>query len=367
MTLIFFILGVILYILISLYFGKYLYRNNVFNHKIFLIVYCIVLIMPIFSIIDYLKRFKFILLRVLSKLGYLSLTTYLYFILSFFLLFSIFALIKRVLKDNIFFKRTAIITISFISTLVINCCGSINLYNYQVQKIKIGHNENKIDAVIVSDIHYGTTGYEPILKDLVNLVNEQYPNYLFLVGDIIDWKIKEINRKYFVEMFSKINDDCQIYAVVGNHELNYNTLSEMKDFYSNTNITLLLDESIIINNSFNLIGRIDQNYQERLSLDKLIPSNNLKNIVLDHQPSSYHESIDNDVFLQISGHTHNGQVFPFNLAVHIKYVWLDKLPISSGFYENDNCHLLISSGFGAWGFPLRTAGVSEIIKVSLYY
>ena len=150
-------------------------------------------------------------------------------------------------------------------------------------------------------------------------------------------------------------------------ELNYNSLDQIKKLYNKTNVRLLLDESVVINNEILVIGRIDKSYNNRLSLGQITNNNSYPMIVLDHQPSLYKESFNIGAMLQLSGHTHNGQLFPMDIIVKLHGLLISDVPIGSGLYTKNNFSLLITKGYGVWGFPLRTTGRSEIIISDFYF
>jgi predicted MPP superfamily phosphohydrolase len=110
-----------------------------------------------------------------------------------------------------------------------------------------------------------------------------------------------------------------------------------------------------------IIGRDDKTNMKRKSLDAILDSlpDGLPKIVLDHQPGSFEESARHGVDLHISGHTHNGQVFPFNKIVSRIY------ELGYGFKKSGNTHLKVSSGLGLWGAPIRLGTQSEILKIRL--
>jgi predicted MPP superfamily phosphohydrolase len=133
-------------------------------------------------------------------------------------------------------------------------------------------------------------------------------------------------------------------------------------------ITLLRDKAVKIEDSFYVIGRDDTSVKrysdsERkaiASIDKSIDKS-LPIIVLDHQPSNLGEPSNFGADLQFSGHTHKGQFFPNNLIT--KRIFESDY----GYYKKDNMQLIVSSGFGTWGSPIRIGTKSEIVHVNLIF
>lgn len=124
---------------------------------------------------------------------------------------------------------------------------------------------------------------------------------------------------------------------------------------------MLQDEVKVVDNAFLLAGRLDPRGRhfglERVSLETLLKKQNttLPIIVLDHTPQNIKESFEQDIVLQISGHTHGGQVFPFNYIMKLMY------GIASGTLKKNGTTLCVSSGTGLWTMPLRTVTDSEVI------
>jgi len=366
----FFMIGLVVYIIAAIILGKFIYRNTIFIKKIFIVIYVIILFIPVFSVVDYLNRFEIEFLSSLASIGFIILAIYLYFLMT----LIIFLLIKKIFSsfiNNQFIKHKRMkrysIYLSLIVSLLTSIIGIYNVRNPVVNHYKIGEGQNHIKIALISDVHYGTTGYDVDLEKMVNMINNCNTDVVFLLGDIIDSPIKKIDITYFVNNMNNIVSKYGVYAITGNHELNYNSLDQIKKLYSKTNVRLLLDESVVINNEILVIGRIDKSYNNRLSLDQITNNNSYPMIVLDHQPSLYKESFNIGAMLQLSGHTHNGQLFPMDIIVKLQGLLISDVPIGSGLYTKNNFNLLITKGFGVWGFPLRTTGRSEIIISDFYY
>jgi len=123
----------------------------------------------------------------------------------------------------------------------------------------------------------------------------------------------------------------------------------------------LRDSATLINNSFYLIGREDRTNNRRKNILSLLDSVDKSKpiILLDHQPFNLSESADNDIDLQISGHTHHGQLWPFNFITKAIY------EVSSGYKKIKNTHVIVSNGYGTWGPPMRLGNRPEILIIDL--
>jgi hypothetical protein len=119
----------------------------------------------------------------------------------------------------------------------------------------------------------------------------------------------------------------------------------------------------VVNNSLLIVGRDDLTNRSRKPLDSLLLGQDagLPAIVLDHQPHSLDESAKNNVDLHLSGHTHNGQIFPFNYFVSRIY------GLGYGYRKSGNTSQYVSSGIGLWAAPIRLGTQSEIVKIHLKF
>lgn len=126
------------------------------------------------------------------------------------------------------------------------------------------------------------------------------------------------------------------------------------------NITILNDQEVQLSN-ITLVGRKDYTNPNRKKTKDYHLTNKTYNIVLDHQPQGTKENIKNNVDLQLSGHTHNGQMFPLSYSYHLQLDF-------AGNYGKEtfrNYTKIISSGLVGWGFPIRTEGICEYVVVNV--
>lgn len=361
-------LALVLIILVA----RFLYKSFYKFKKTGTILFLVSLIFPIFSCIDQLKKFTSPFSLFLARVGYVVAAFYIYFLLALpfiFLLRFIFA--KSTKKE--FWKMklsrsVAVYVCAFFSILV---CGSgaYALKHPTVTHLTIGEEGNKeaLKIVAVSDIHYGTTGNDINLKKMVERLNKLNPDVIFFLGDVIDNYMSQINTDYFIENMNLLEATYGVYAIPGNHEYNYNGHQDLSNLYLKTKIQYLVDEAVVVADRFLLVGREDATWLNRESLSSLIPyDNTYPIIVLDHQPQSYKESEEERVSLQLSGHTHNGQLFPANWVVNLFYRFVYHSPYTNGKMVKDDFTLYITRGYGAWGFPMRTTGSSEIVSIDFY-
>ncbi len=223
-----------------------------------------------------------------------------------------------------------------------------------LKKINVVSNKIKKNTsfIFFSDIHLGSNSEKHLLK-IISKINNYNFDFILIGGDLIDSSSFNINS--FNE-FKKFN--CPVYFVTGNHEY---YIKNSKNFIKNLNlynIQHLANKSISIDN-INLIG-IDDNLTKDKQIE--IVNQNLKNenynLILVHKPSIWLDVRDN-VDLMLSGHTHNGQIFPFNYFVKLQFKFKYNL------YNYNNSKLYVSSGSGPWGPKMRLGSFNEIILFNL--
>lgn len=258
-------------------------------------------------------------------------------------------------------------------TLFVLLVGFINAMNPQLKRVVVPANVN-LRICFISDIHVGSIGTTNTLKKISNLIELLHPDLVILGGDILDLRGLRSYREKFLAAMCKITSKYKTYAVVGNHEV-YSGLEECINLLKNAGITVLLDEYVKVNGTkddsdsllgkVTIIGRLDSSILGRKSLEKIINSSNYDQnqksyiIVVDHSPESLDESINCGVFLQLSGHTHGGQLFPLNFLTKLLYKETGIL------HKDNNTYSYISSGAGFWGPPYRVGNIPEVVLVEL--
>jgi len=220
-------------------------------------------------------------------------------------------------------------------------------------------------AVAVSDIHVGPFINSSRIRGLVDKINGLSPDIVFLVGDIVDESISAAAEEGLTEELKRIKAPLGIYAVPGNHEY-YAGIEDVQKYLSRGGVRLLRDEFVVIKDSLILVGREDI-MANRLGEEKRRPLSEILReapkklpiIVLDHTPINLEEATSQGVDIQLSGHTHNGQMWPFNLITRLIF---EK---SWGLLQKENTLFYVSCGYGTWGPPVRIGSTPEIILLNL--
>ena len=216
--------------------------------------------------------------------------------------------------------------------------------------------------VQISDLHIGGLIDREFVKHSVEKINSLKADVVVITGDLIDTKIEAV--KEAVLELTHIRSKQGIYYILGNHEYFHDPL-EIIAFMKETNITLLLNESVTIDAlKLNIVGVTDLfGYRVQLlepNIDKAFQKCNsdYKTILLAHQPKFIEELKGYKPELILSGHTHGGQIWPFNHLVKLQQPYvkgLHKLSNGSAIYVN--------SGIGFWGPPMRLNSQAEIAYI----
>tara|TARA_B100000787_G_C16177817_1_gene290049 strand:- start:25 stop:861 length:837 start_codon:yes stop_codon:yes gene_type:complete len=238
--------------------------------------------------------------------------------------------------------------------LLISIFGLIKGRKLYVKNIQLSSSNIKqeLNFIFISDIHLGTNKINHLLNILKKIKNIKY-DFILIGGDLIDsssFDLKNLN------ILKNINKD--IYFVNGNHEYYLKDFKKKIDSLRKYNIKMLINQRVIIQD-INLIGVDDlQNVDSKINHVKRLRKENLFNLVLTHKPDIW-DKIKDQNELMLSGHTHNGQIFPFNLIVKLKFKYV------YGLYKNLNSNLYVSSGAGCWGPKIRIGTSNEIINFKL--
>lgn len=264
----------------------------------------------------------------------------------------------------------------WITAVIIFIIGAILYGTYNAKNIKVNTYDitipkkspiKNLNIVFLSDIHLGNKVNNKRLKQIVDKINSLNPDMVIIGGDIIDDTIGPYIKQNMSETLKKIRAPYGVYAVLGNHDGNYKGQTNVVKNLEAGGMKVLLDEYVKINDSFYLVGRMDNNMPrggpKRKNLAEILEGvdASLPVMVIDHNPAKFMEAKKQNADLQLSGHTHAGQFFPISLVTKSIFAthW--------GYLKMDNFHLIVSSGAATWGPPLRIGSHSEIVKVNIEF
>lgn len=214
--------------------------------------------------------------------------------------------------------------------------------------------------ILVSDIHIGNLNDRIFLERIVKDIKSENPDITFNLGDLIDGSV--FPYKDWLSPLSKINSPLGDYYVEGNHE-KYNQQYEVFKSQFPIGITDLTNKKIILNNT-QIIGldyiqnESDDEIKNRLSSLGYDP--NIPSLVLLHDPKNVNALSESNVTLTMSGHTHGGQFFPFNLLVKRIYKEL-----TYGISRKQNTVSLVTNGVGTSVIPIRIGTKPEIVILNI--
>lgn len=280
--------------------------------------------------------------------------------------------IPRAWLINITQTRLVLFTTVTVSVFIIVMAAHINTWYTKVNKVEISLNGEKsqmknLDIVLVSDIHLGSLTPKNRIKRMVGKINSLEPDIILLAGDILDEDVGPVIHRDLGSAIRDLSAPLGVYGVTGNHEY-IGGVDEAAEYLTSHGIHLLRDTVIKINNSFYLAGREDLNIDRfsgrtRKSVEELLKDTgkDIPVILIDHQPFNLEKAAAAGAGLQVSGHTHHGQLWPFN------YITRSIFAISRGFGEVDGMKVYVSNGIGTWGPPMRTGSRPEIVQIKVRF
>lgn len=215
--------------------------------------------------------------------------------------------------------------------------------------------------VHISDVHLGPVYREKFLHKLIDRINVLEPEAVFITGDFFDGM--ETNFSWLNHPLGKIKAPRGMYYGFGNHDLYLGFDKAVKLMEGNP--VIILDDKMKVVDGLQIIG-INYSFASDFNLEKEILSkvgydSANPSLLMFHTPKNIDLAKSAGIDLQLSGHTHDGQMFPFNLLAK----WAHK-GYGYGLFEEGEFNLIVSSGVGTWGPPMRTASRSEIVSITLH-
>lgn len=252
--------------------------------------------------------------------------------------------------------------------------GVIGLALYNAYTPVVRHLSIQIDKplpvpvrlAVASDLHLGRWVGVCQLDKLASLIQANHVDVLLIPGDVMDDDTMVFDEQGMASHLSKVVQAAPFGTVVslGNHDL-YRTQAyqQINTAITSSGAILLNDEHATLTISKNgqhstlgVIGRFDDHQSNRLTSEQLLSrmDTSLPIILLDHRPSEIDKNANLPIDLQVSGHTHNGQIFPANLIVQN----INRL--GYGYEQINGSHFVVSSGYGFWGVPFRLGSQAEV-------
>jgi predicted MPP superfamily phosphohydrolase len=267
-------------------------------------------------------------------------------------------------------KITAIVIIALVSIIVF--LGNLNKRDITIKTLNLilhkGNGKlNELNVVMAADLHLSTIDGENLLSEIVDKINFVNPDIILFAGDIVDDKTSILKDRGIGESFKRLKPKYGVYSINGNHEFINNVEPSVK-YMEEYGMKVLRDSFELVDSNFYVVGREDVSMKsftgkERKTLEQIISSINSDHpkILLDHTPVKLEQAEKNGIDLQLSGHTHHGQIWPGNLITSLIY------DISWGYNKKGKTHYYVTSGAGTWGPPVRTGSKSEIVNIKIAF
>ena len=227
-------------------------------------------------------------------------------------------------------------------------------------------------VALITDLHFGTALSLSDLEAYCADIEAAEPDLVVLGGDIVDESTTKAEMQSVFAVLGDIESEFGSFFVFGNHDRAPYTASpnfteaELLDALASGGITPLEDDAVLLNGELLLAGRADYGSggaAPRATTEALLSGydRNRFILLLDHQPVGFAENIAAGVDLQLSGHTHNGQIWPVAHVIE----WLGTADLVYGYRQIGAFQAIVSSGIVGWGYPIRTQGHSEYVVIDI--
>ncbi len=259
-------------------------------------------------------------------------------------------------------KVTTLIAVIF--GLIIILVAGNNRYNRIVENefhIRVQAKDAEIDSLticFVADMHLNNFTSHRFMDDYIKQVSQLNPDIILYGGDMLErGRINEENMKAFDEKLSVLKPVYGKYIVGGNHD-NYRRNGYDEDL----GLFFMSDTVVKVANSFYLMGlRYRTSEKKPIPVLNKMAKENLPVFLLDHAPYQLEAAYENNIDIQLSGHTHFGQVWPINYIIQLMY----ELPW--GYRKIKDTHFFVTSGIQGWGTPIRTVARAEIMVIHVEF
>lgn len=248
--------------------------------------------------------------------------------------------------------------------ILIGIYGIVHANQVQVTRLNIRLNHLPAEwqgktAVWVSDLHLGQVRGADFSRQVVDKINQINPEVIFVGGDLFDGVAGDYNQ--MAAPFSQLKAPLGTYFITGNHE-EFDGKTEFIVAAKNANLQVL-DNQMINLQGLQIIGVDYRDTSSRQGfrqiMDSLKTDKNLPTILLKHSPYYVEESAKYGVDLQLSGHSHQGQIFPIQYISRLVFYGYE-----FGLHKLGSLLIYTSSGTGTWGPPLRLGTNPEIVQIT---
>ncbi|WP_297282858.1 metallophosphoesterase [uncultured Agathobaculum sp.] len=382
------------YILLNVYLARWVLRWTGACHRlcgakafrvVFIVVYALVASAPLTG---FLIQSPYALRKFLRQVGNYWFGWMLYLVLAVLIVEVALFVIRRV-RGKDFEQMQQVRRVQGGVALALVCAVSFygmvhakQLYVTEYDVTLQGAGED-MTVALLADLHLGYSTEPAYIERAVQVVNDMQPDLVVIAGDIFDNEYEAIPQpERIAAALASLDSTYGTYACWGNHDLSEPILAgftwdiadenkndpRMAEFLEAADVTLLEDRAVTLENGVQLVGRRDPSRsnklaEQRLSPEQLVSSLNQEQpiFVIDHQPEELEALAQAGVDLDLSGHTHDGQLFPGNLLMRL--LWDN----ACGCEQIGDMTSVVTSGLGVWGPDMRVGTRSEVVCVSVHF
>jgi predicted MPP superfamily phosphohydrolase len=357
MSFMFYILGVmVLYLSLHIYYSFFGGKSILFIPPIIfiscLLAFSVLWLRSVSMVLPY-QLYKIVQFATYFLLG-IGLYAFTFYIIA--------DLLRIFIKINPYKEGLVIFGLAFIVALL----GYVNTrfireVSYNISSSKL---TKPLKVVLISDLHIGSPDMSvDKFKRMTKKINAQNPDVVIIAGDIVDDASIPYRTLGYKHLFKEIKAKNGVYATVGNHETYRGDVNEVIAKFNEDGLIVIENNQIYIKEyNLNLVGINDIGRAPKDNLMKAKDFNlqNSKfNLVIEHNPVRFSENYQHNVDLQVSGHTHAGQIIHGYILEHFLYEkpW--------GILNKENSALIVSSGIATWGPPIRDITYPEIVTINI--
>ena len=284
-------------------------------------------------------------------------------------------ILKRVPRESfqrvwVFLYKSGIICLVIAVTAL--TYGYFNMRNVQRTEYDVSTTKSigqELKIVQVSDLHTGTSLDEEGTAACFESIQKEKADLLLLTGDIFDETTTLEEMEKTVDMLSEIETTYGTYYIFGNHDANLYTnrpaytAAHLKKTLQAAGIKVMEDDIVKVTDGLVMIGRQDASVDGRANIETLAAKAGTGNflLLLDHQPVDLADNARAGIDLELSGHTHGGQIWPMGILSKLTGVNEEYY----GIHQIRDFQVIVSSGMAGWGYPVRTEGSSEYVVVNI--
>jgi predicted MPP superfamily phosphohydrolase len=360
----------IIYSVVNIYILSHFWhvRGRYLHYIVFRILLMVTLfLLPLHLVLERVFNISFLPLK---YPGYLYLAFIVYCAL-YLLVMDLVRLLFRLIGVFPFFAKhyVRVLNAGLAFAFIVCCAGAfmgtlIHQQNYSITIDKKSSHFDHVKIVLIADLHLSDMTGSDFVKRVAERINSLDADLVLIPGDILDRGTDHLRFDYAHD-FRQLKTNYGIYSVTGNHEY-YGDMVKTRAFLDKAGIHLIEDSSVVIDNGLVIVGRNDRNvtgeagrkplFSLMESVDKALPV-----ILMDHSPFNLEQAAENNIALQLSGHTHHGQLFPINILTSMIY------QKSRGYLRIGNTQYIVTSGLGFWGPMIRTSALPEIVVIDVNF